>query len=115
MGEREHRTLQRPVEGALNRLRAALQHVGVDSLWSHVLGAEEFLDGSDIIVCLQPVGGKGMAERMTGPRLGKPCGRTASFTTGCKTEGSMFLVRFAIADHRIPLQCISRDLRNAFG
>ncbi len=50
------------VEGGFDREAAALEDVGIDHCGFDVFVAEEFLNGANVVVVLEEVGGKGMPE-----------------------------------------------------
>ena len=52
---------------------SAIEDVSIDHCRFHILVAEDFLDGADVIVDFQEVGGKAVAKRMTGQALVDYC------------------------------------------
>lgn len=65
-------------------LAAALEDMGVEHRGVHVLVAEEFLDGADVVASRQEVGGEGVAEGVGVTRLGMPAACAAVRMAFCK-------------------------------
>jgi len=53
--------LQR-VKRAADTLAPAVEHMGVDHGGAHVLVAEQLLDGTDVVACLQQMSGEGVPK-----------------------------------------------------
>jgi len=62
---------------------AALEDMGVDHGGFDVFVAEEFLDGADVVIVLQEMGGEGVTEGVGGNALLQFCG------TGGISDGSL--------------------------
>jgi len=72
---------EHPVGGASDACGAQVEDVGVDHGGADIAVAEELLDGPDVMVVLQQMGGEGMAKDVTRGGLGDArAARTASFT-----------------------------------
>lgn len=58
-----------PIQWTTHRQATPLQDVSVDHRRPHVLMAEQLLNGADVVTGLEKVGGKGVAEGVTGDAL----------------------------------------------
>jgi len=78
--------------------------MGIDHGGAHILMAEQFLDGPDIIAILNQVRGKRMPQGMTTGRLGYS-GFPGSFFDGLLDNGLMEMMPVLLAGH--PIRVVS--------
>ena len=77
---------EHPVGRASDAGRPAVEDVSVDHRGTDVAVAQELLDGPDIVVVFEQMGGKGVPEGVALASFGMPAARTASFTARWRTD-----------------------------